>query len=66
VEVEVAMAEAGSWWEWLMGMLVIVWDALSQRISSVTLPPRIPLSSLSHLTCIITSSAPGIALETAK
>lgn len=55
-----------SWWEWLMAVLVIIWDALSQRIYSVTLPPRIPIESLSHLNCVITSCNPGIALETAR
>ncbi|KAG0564116.1 hypothetical protein KC19_8G084200 [Ceratodon purpureus] len=60
------MADAGSWWEWVMGVLVIIWDALSQRIASVTLPPRIPITPLSHLTCVITSCGPGVALETAK
>ncbi|XP_024361346.1 dehydrogenase/reductase SDR family member FEY isoform X2 [Physcomitrium patens] len=54
------------WWEWIMGLFVIVWDSLCQRISSVTLQPGLPTLSLSHLTCIITSCSPGIALETAR
>ncbi len=64
-EREREMAGLG-WFDWILGLLRVTFDTITQRVKAVHLPRQLPLIPLSHMTCIITGATSGIGLETAR
>jgi hypothetical protein len=64
-EREREMAGLG-WFDWILGLLRVAFDTITQRVKAVHLPRQLPLIPLSHMTCIITGATSGIGLETAR
>jgi hypothetical protein len=54
------------WFDWILGLLRVTFDTITQRVKAVHLPRQLPLMPLSHMTCIITGATSGIGLETAR
>jgi hypothetical protein len=54
------------WFDWILGLLRVTFDTITQRVKAVHLPRQLPLIPLSHMTCIITGATSGIGLETAR
>jgi hypothetical protein len=54
------------WFDWILGLLRVAFDTITQRVKAVHLPRQLPLIPLSHMTCIITGATSGIGLETAR
>lgn len=55
-----------TWIEWIAGLLLVVWDTLSQRFAARHIPARLPLPPLPNLTVMITGATSGIGLHTAR
>lgn len=54
------------WIEWIKGLLLVLYDILSQRILACHLKNPLQIPPMNGLTCIVTGATSGIGLEIAK
>ncbi|KAL3835474.1 hypothetical protein ACJIZ3_010210 [Penstemon smallii] len=55
-----------SWYEWLKGLSILIYETIFQKLHSRHLPYPLPLPPLNGINCIVTGSTSGIGLEIAR